>query len=112
MPSNEDFPPPARPPVCGMLMPILIGACSACSKLLPNGKVASAAPALAVASRPRREIDPDLWTFFDIWLFSPSVLLFGVIVFGFTVGVPSDSPQGPQNNLRRQGNLRNYGRKR
>jgi hypothetical protein len=79
--------------------------------LLPNGEAASAAPALAVASRPRREIDPDLKTFFDIWLFSPLVLSFGVMVFGFAVGVPSDSPQGLQNNLRREGNLRNYGRK-
>src|SRR6185437_17072265 len=29
MPSSEALPPPARPPVCGMLMPILIGGWSA-----------------------------------------------------------------------------------
>src|SRR4029079_4114467 len=85
IPSNEGLPPPARPPVCGMLMPILIGPPCACSRLLPNGEAASAAPALAVASRRRREIVPD---FFDIGCLLPLVLLFGLIACGFAGGVP------------------------
>src|SRR5690348_11271786 len=88
MPSSEGLPPPASPPVCGMLMPILIGGCCACSRLAPSGEAASAAPAPAVASRRRREIDPDLESLFDIGYFLSLVLSFGVIVFGFAGGVP------------------------
>jgi hypothetical protein len=56
---------------------------------MPSGEAASAAPALAVASRRRREIDPDLETLFDIGCFPLlGYLLFVLTLFGFGFGVP------------------------
>src|SRR5262245_31616899 len=108
MPSNDAFPPPARPPVCGMLIPILIGACCACSRLIPSGEAANAAP-LAVASRRRREIDPDLETLFDIGCFSsPCSTVWRDRIWFCRRRPSSDSSQGRQDNLRREGNLRDY----
>src|SRR5437016_3704049 len=48
MPSSEALPPPARPPVCGIDMPILIGGCWACA-LEPR-------PATATAIAPPRNV--------------------------------------------------------
>src|SRR5262245_41847493 len=92
-----------------MLIPILIGEPSACARLMPNGDAASAAPALAVASRRRREIDPDLVSLFDIGCIPLLDLVVWHDCIWFCRRRPSsDSPQGRQDNLRRQGNLRDY----
>ena len=56
-------------PVNGTANPILMFASCACSKLMRNGETASAAPALTVVNRRRREIDPVLVVFF--YAFSP-----------------------------------------
>src|SRR5258707_1489461 len=99
MPSSEALPPPARPPVCGMLMPILIGGCWAPTFEVSPSEAARAAPALAGASRRRRDIDPDLVTFGIIPPVGVSVWL-GCSCF-FRGRRFSDLPQSGQNYLLR-----------
>src|ERR1700719_497370 len=66
MPSSDALPPPARPPVCAMLMPILIGGCCA--------KTPEVCPSTAAAIVPPRKvlrfIDPPQYRFFGcfFWL--------------------------------------------
>src|SRR5258707_816213 len=101
MPSSDALPPPARPPVCGMLMPILIGGCWA-----PTFEVSPsmAAPAPAVASRRRREIDADL-VVFSVMDSSPYFILLDLLYSILRPRPRSNLSQRRQDNLRRQRNL-------
>src|ERR1700738_5724605 len=71
------------------------------SRLMRSGETARAAPALAVISKRRREIDPDLVVFLVI---APP-LQFCLVLLAHP---GADSPQGRQDNLWRQRNLGNY----
>src|ERR1044072_3165364 len=64
MPNSDALPPPASPPVCGMLMPILIGGCWA---LTPE-----ITPSVATAMVPPRSvlrfIFPPVFSFNSYWM--------------------------------------------
>src|SRR3954462_10901909 len=98
MPSSEALPPPARPPVCGMLMPILIGGCWA-----PALEIS---PSVATAMVPPRSvlrfIDPPYVWFFGRLLDEPS---------DYSAFL-SNSPERCQYDLWRQRDFRDYRAKR
>src|SRR6478736_633025 len=72
MPSSEALPPPARPPVCGMLMPILIGRCWATApEVSPATAKAIDAPRSVL-----RFIDPPKCLVFCFILLPPASGLF------------------------------------
>src|SRR5947209_11946718 len=99
MPSSDALPPPARPPVCGMLMPILIGGCCALPpEISPSVATATVAPRSVL-----RFIDPpEMSGFLLYWMNSaeftmenhrPSFRLHPVL---------SNSPERCQYDLRRE----------
>src|ERR1700731_402033 len=89
-------------------MPILIGGCWA-----PTLEVSPsmAAPALAVASRWRREIDADLVVSL-VMASSLHIILLDLLYSVLLPGSRSNPPQRRQDNLRRQRNLGNNGAER
>src|SRR5436305_4340818 len=97
MPKSEALPPPARPPVCGMLMPILIGGCWA---FAPEASPSTAA-AIAAPRSVLRFIFPPVFSFWSYWM-NQAAFTMEKPLRSLTKPLLSNSPERCQYDLRRE----------